>query len=472
MNEKIKEAYEKVHISEEAKQRILTKIMTKERNVNIGKRRKLAAAACLAAVFLVPAGGYAAQKIYQRMTTSVTTTNYRVDMQVDKTESTAGQPDTAQKYIRVTADFGSAYRLEKDKPYTSSSNDEDDAMISYTHKGGFSSGKCFWYETLYMDGDQNEILSVYDVEGCEQIVVNGRKAVYCQYYNVAGSQHEKDHKTDYTQSIYIFVEDYGYIIQMAAQKGLSREKFIKLAEKLQITEAATKDEAQKYVPYSKRQKPAWEIQTVERKERKIDQKFYHTGAAVKVGETTVKLEKVQILDSVKTLKQSAFGTNVFAKKKLTDPHGNLLKYERETLAYGNSVSEPNRSVKKTQKIQPKLVYVTIELENPESAAGDGNYQVPSLQPVSKEDGKIYAAEDIYNRPAYVQEAFAEHHMPCYFEESLSGTGAWQAKITGKTMKLHFAYLVDEDQVQGMALLLNDWISQKEEPVYLDISQEP
>ena len=51
--------------------------------------------------------------------------------------------------------------------------------------------------------------------------INGRCAVYCRYNPVVGSKYLKSKKTDYGQTLYIFVEDYGYLIEMAAQTGLS-----------------------------------------------------------------------------------------------------------------------------------------------------------------------------------------------------------------------------------------------------------
>ena len=43
-------------------------------------------------------------------------------------------------------------------------------------------------------------------------------------------------------------------------------------------------------------------------------------------------------------------------------------------------------------------------------------------------------------------------------------------MNGNHVTLHFAYLVDEDQIHGMALVLNDWVSSSRKLVYLDISK--
>ena len=74
---------------------------------------------------------------------------------------------------------------------------------------------------------------------------------YCRYNPVVGSKYLKSKKTDYGQTLYIFVEDYGYLIEMAAQTGLSKKDFVHLAEKIQITKAESKAEAADYILYSK-----------------------------------------------------------------------------------------------------------------------------------------------------------------------------------------------------------------------------
>ena len=81
---------------------------------------------------------------------------------------------------------------------------EDDASIReleiYALKNsefevkGFESGKSFWYQVEYMDGVQKVILNTYDVNKNEILQINGKKAVYCKYNDIVGSQYNKDQK--------------------------------------------------------------------------------------------------------------------------------------------------------------------------------------------------------------------------------------------------------------------------------------
>ena len=476
MDEKIKESYERINISEEAKNRIQKAVImdentTVKNKIGTAGRWKIAIAACLTAMLVVPTGVHAAQKLYHYFTTSVSENGYSVDMKMKQEESDerAAEASKEQRYIEVTADFGKDDTIEKRGKGEIVDNSAA-AWVGYSYKDGFYSGKCFWYELQYLDGDQNKILSTYDVSENEVLTINGRKAVYCKYNDVVGSEYSEDHITDYGQTIYIFVEDYGYIVEMAAQKGLAKGDFINLAEKIQISEVASAKDSSDYVLYSKRTKGAWNVKSNDSATTKIDSKHYYENGQAKVGDTTVRIKDVQVLDSVAGLKKAGFISNNFNYDKIIDQSGRLKTYKREKVKYGDGATSPEESVEKTEMIQPKLVYVTAEFNNPMDVVGHGNYQAPSLQLVSKKGGKIYHAEDNYNRPEYINDAYTDN-MPCYFEEQLGGKQSWFAKITGDKMTLHFAYLVDEDIVNGMALCLNGWVSSKEDVIYLDISQK-
>lgn len=469
MKDRIKKSYEKINISDSAKNRIKTSILmnenTDEKHVNNiihMNRWKAAVAACLSLTLVLPTGVYAAQKIYQYFTTSVKENAYSVDMKIDRKEKTS-----KQQYIKLSTDFGEDYKLEKETISTNANSDNKDSMVCYDYKGGFSSGKCFWYELQYLDGNQKEVLSNYDTAQNEMITIGGRKAVYCDFNDVVGSKYSKDHSLDYGQTIYIFLEDYGYILEMAAQKGLPKDDFIRLAEKIKVEKVNSKDDASGYILYSKRQSPAWNIKSDGKGILEVvDKKNIDKKSSV-IGKTSFELKDVKILDSINSLNTSGFIQNQFSKDSLTLANGKLKKYDRELIENGDGITTPERKVVKTEKIQPKLVYVTLEVDNSDALAVDGAYAVPSLQLISKKDGKIYKKYyDVeYNRPQYISQAFIDCR-PCYFEENTGGKSSWEASSSKNKITLHFAYLVDEDQIDGMALCLNDYSDK-----YIDISQK-
>ena len=194
----------------------------------------------------------------------------------------------------------------------------------------------------------------------------------------------------------------------------------------------------------------------------------YTGSKAVIRKNKITVTDVKVFDSTRSLQKNAFIKDNFAYKKIVEKNGTLKKYNREKVKYGDGIKTPERKVEATESIQPKLVYVTMTIEG-KSPLSNGRYSVPSMQLVTKKDGKIIKADDSYNRPGYIKDAYTDQ-MPCYFEESLGGKSAWFAPMNGNHVTLHFAYLVDEDQIHGMALVLNDWVSSSRKLVYLDISK--
>lgn len=468
MEKKIKQSYEKITISEDAKKRIAQSIVENaDENVRSPKaihfsRLKVALAACLTLAIVIPTGTYAAEKIHGFFTTAVKDHDNYVDMELTKSKD--GKKKTKQQYIKLTTNFGSNYtRKSGDEPSSG-------GMHAYEHKDGFQSGKCFWYMLEYLDGDMNQTISNYDTAENEIITINGRKAVYSRMNTVLNSKYTKEYNKCYGQAMYLFVEDYGYVIEFGAQLGLPKDDLVKLAESIEIEKVDSQAEASAYTPFSERQSMAWNNRSGSAGPEKINPENYKTKQTT-YKNTTFRIKDVQILDSVKGLKKDAFFKDQFDYSSLVSKDGKLKKYDREVLKRGDGVKEPERKVVKTQSVQPKLVYVTMEVDNSEEAGLCGKYYLPCLQFINKEDGKMYVKSysSDYNRPKVIKDALMDH-MPCYFEESLGGKSGWAAKSSSGKITLHFAYLVDEDFTNGIALWLNDNESSQSKCHYLAVSK--
>lgn len=473
MKQDMKHAYESIQMSEDARTRIKQEILAgqparRQRPLNalLNSPWKAAVAASICLALVVPTGAVAAHKIYQHFKTTVSEHGYRVDMQMKQdTQANTGQTtqtSTPKQFLHLSADFGENYTPEKDFG----------PMQCYTHKDGFDAGKDFWYELEYMDTSDEDLLSVFDVESKQEVDINGNRAIYCRYNNVVGSRYDKDHDTDYGQTLYIFLEDTGYMISMGAQNGLSQKTFLDLARSIQIQTVDSRSEASKFVFFSKRQGGAWNYAASEETPTALTDSQYHKGDTAYLGlkEAKYTIKDVKLLDSISSLDKNAFlsGQKRFLSHISTD--GTLKRYIREDVTYGDGIQRPAMKVTGSQKIQPKLLYVTMEIQNSFAALDEDYIQVPSLRFLTYKDGQYYLKSRTgFNRPSYIDDAFIDN-MPCYLEESLGGKSGWFAKSSGGTITLHFAYLVDEDQLEHAALCLNDWVSSSTRSTYLDISQ--
>lgn len=477
MQEKIRDSYKNIKMSETSKRRIQENILSMSSERKEERKRKshrqvwkMGVAACLAFAVVGPTAVFAAGKVANYFESVVQKDGNQVKMQFSKNDATqtsdvSKNNSTPEKYVKLSADFGQEYRLEKYSG-TKSASAKQSAFQEYIYKDASVEGKDFWFELVYLD--QDKALSTFDNEESEQVTVNGRKAVYCKVNQIVGSRYTSDHDTDYGQVCYVFLEDYGYLLRIAGQNKLGKDGILKIAEKIQVEEVTAQD-ATKYILFSKMDSTGWEIQ--EKKSKKeINTKYYATNETCSVNGTKVKVTDVQILDSLGGLDKTYLNDkNYVDQDQLFDKDGKLKSYMRETIQYGDGISSPEKKVVKTEKVQSKLVYVTLEFDGAKDITGDHSYQAPSLQLVTKQGNKIYESVDAYNRPAYIQNAFMDH-MPCYFEETLGGKQFWMTKIKNGKVTMHVAYLVDEDLVDGMALCMNDWADSTTTPVYIDISK--
>lgn len=471
MENKIKQSYEKITISDGAKDRIEMAIVMEDRKnarpkkVYYKSRFKVAVAACLTLAVVLPTGTFAAEKLYQYYKASVKEHGYLVDVELDKDKSTTqtAKNQTAQQYVKLVTDFGSDYTLDKEAGTS-------DGIASYNYKGGFSSGKCFWYELKYLDGDDKQVLSNYDTDKNETITINGRKAIYSRTNTIVGSKYTDDYETSYGQVLYVFAEDYGYVLELAAQNALPKDDLINLAKSIKIEKAASKADASRYVLLSESKTSAWNIKAENAKPIKVNPEHYYTKQA-DYKNATFTVKDVKVLDNVKGLKKDAFLTGQFPFSSLVSSDGTLKKYDRELLKLGDGITEPEKKVIKTESVQSKLVYVTLEVKNSNALAVDSNYYVPSLQFITKKKDNLYVESyrEKYNRPKMVDEALVDL-MPCYLEENLGGKSSWAVRSSSGTLTLHLAYLVDEDFTDEMALWINGDAESGSEGYYLSVTK--
>lgn len=495
MEDRIRKSYEKINISEDAKKKIEMEIL--EENSIENKRRnnrntfqarglKVAIAIGILLIVTVPTGVYAAQKIYNYFASSSKNGNFSIDMEMGKNNDI----DEQQKYIKLVTDFGDDYTLMKGSDQPRTYTNGASSILVYQSNNEAESGKDFWYQLVYLDVEEDVVVSNYDLAQNEELNINGRKALYAKSNDVLGSKYTEGDDLSYGQMMYIFFEEYGYLLKMAAQNGLSKSDFVDLAEHIFVEEVEQENEASNYILISEDvEVPSWEegqvtdygFEVIENsnyfnKQATFTTKEYdEENNEIFYTDTTYTVKEVKILDSISELDESAFIDGDFDYRDVVDEEGNLLKYDREKLEVGDGVDTPNRKVVATESIQPKLVYVTLEVDGFDKRKWPEQIEVPSLDFVVNENGvmKHYMNnmyDEVYVRPNNIRNAFIDN-KPCYFEESLGGKLGWKADVQGEKSILHFAYLVDEDYVDGLALWFSNVYTDKDCEQYIGLSSK-
>lgn len=490
MENRIKDSYYKVRMPEDSKEQIRKNILdsaASEKGVMTGNRGegssdrkkfmfgwKAGLAACLGLALVIPTGVYAAQKLSKYFSVNINKEKYLAEINLEKpeaVETAAVQEEVLSKenmkYIRVETDFGKDYTENNDQVYYV--QDEDgkvtahqekieegkDGMYSFSHKDGYGAGKNFYYDVIYMDQEGDSVLKLYDQAHMKEIMVNGHKAFLCQSAGVQGSQYNPEKDTDYTINVYVFYEEYGYIINYCGMQGLGEESLIALAEKTKVAECS-KSKASRYQYLSlyhtgntdtldednAKEEVAGQVKRMGEKLEDKDSGFTYQVTNVAVSSKIKDMDRTKMDDSL-----SPTGVELWDKK------GNLQSYTRESITKGDGVSKPEQTVSGSEKVQLKMVYVTMKVK----ANKDNElFELPNIKFLEKEGEKYYDTDLYYryNRPEKIANTLMDF-APCYFRETEGGKGFRIKKMRkGEEQTYHFAYLVDEDMIDKMFLVID------------------
>lgn len=477
MDQKIKKSYSNIKLTEESKEKIYQQILQtdedgrlRENLIRRGRKSnwsswKMGIAACLAAALLIPTGVYAAGKLSEYMTVTVGKNNYQTKIQVHKADNTQDASETPAaetenpdiQYIQVKADFGSDYQLYMTL----------DGTYTYTCKDDIKGGKTISYSVLYMDKDSDETLNLYSQDSLEEMKINGHRALFCKYLMAPkGSRYESDYDTYATLNLYVFYEEYGYIINYKVSPMLGKELLISLAEKTMVTKAAKKDASQ-YIFLSNYQGPDTIKGDGGSDKKEITLPVKGQNEIVEHSGITYQVTDVRVSSTVEDRDLAHFYLlDEPLKFGLWNKKGKLKSYIRENIKYGDGISEPESFVTGEEKIQPKMVYVTMKVK----ADHDTIFELPTIEFFEKEGQKYYDTQQYqqYNRPLWMELALVDF-IPCYFKESRIEKKHYCLKKLrkGEEQEFHFAYIVDEDMTDTMYLRQ---YSADDSCPYIDISQ--
>lgn len=496
MEDKIKKSYSDIKMAEESKERIHRQILQTDYDGGMagkifqgGKVHKMGLsgwkmgiAACLGAALIIPTGVYAAGKISEYVTVTIGKDKYQAKVKLHKEDKTLvlGMEDKDMQYIQVKADFGPDYKPDDKTSYlvdgegnvaeiAEKIQEGSNGMYCYNHKDGFEAGKDFYYNVIYMDEDGDAILNLYDQSCVQELEVNGHRALFCESNTVKGSRYASDYNTSYTLDIYVFYEEYGYIIDYCGMQGLGQDKLISLAEKTTVTETSRK-KASRYEFLSKFRKADTEKADGESARTEVTSPVKRQSDVVEYSGISYQVTDIRVSSKVVESDAADYNPAQFSEecRGLWDENGKLKPYIREKVKSGDGVSEPEKSVTGEEQIQPKIVYVTMKVK---VTGEDTTFQLPSIAFFEKNGEKYYDTKLYwqYNRPEKIENALIDF-MPCYFKETDGGKGYWLKKMkSGEEQVFHFAYVVDGDMTDSMYLHLDDVAVPNHCP-YVDISQ--
>lgn len=312
-------------------------------------------------------------------------------------------------------------------------------------------------------GSAKDVLKDKCVKNSEEININGHEGLYL----------EMDYEIGYNQRVYVVYPEYNRILMLYAG-GIDKSEFIKVVEKLTITETDEVVDSGEYI--------TWKSLTANFDLEEHDNEFnndtgrFYDMTSIGVGEPVcintmmkingnqkysepviLKVSEVKVLDNISYLDESKIANEW---KDRIDSEGVLIPATRQYVKLGEGVNTDNEVIK-SDIVGQKLIYVTLEYTNcTENLYTDIllNITINSLEKTDKgyhftkfglpEDewdeimvnGKNVTAYNGYWDIENDDETMSENYI-----DSLT---------PGESKEVHVAFLVDEDSLENLYLAIN------------------
>lgn len=428
------------------------------------------AAACILAVVLIPATVFAAQRLTELYQTKVSENGMQKKITIEKNDTKAEKPKYEEENYASNEERLEAYvqnaqvknfvqvKFEKEKflpEYIcadSSTMDFSTEVDTYAkrwfiHKQEKENNKNFFVELYYVPKQVS--FDEINQNTCETLTVDGHKAYYMEEKRTGSGVSKYTTATPLT--LYVFYPEYNYYLKYSGEENLKKKDLVHYANLITL-KSAKKNQADEF----------WLAQDFQHEvSYQEDQKVYGTihkwGDKIKVDGVEYLVKKVEVRDSIKGLKKKEFHNySDYFQLDVWRKNGKLKPYKRERYIRGDGVREPREQVVDSKMIQPKLLYITLQMTN---TTKKKKYSADNLgvHCLKKTSGNSYEfLPDNYYRDTDAAIGLAEYE-PMYFEGAKEiGEDEWkQVVAAGETKVFHIGFFMDEDFVKSCHLNISD-----------------
>lgn len=325
--------------------------------------------------------------------------------------------------------------------------DEDTTanMAGYDAVEGFDAGRSFRILLVQVDEDISAGMLVDDVAAWENVQVGGHDAIYVSRGASAGFIYAR--LKNFIQQVFVFFPDEGYLLQVFAQEGLSRDELLGYLELIGV-ESCDEEEASAY------ERASWLYEEVPESAVAGEAPVYTASDVHQMGETVASggveytVEGVTVLDTVADiLAQGGAGMteeDYAALAALAGSDGSLPPYARQALVYGDGVNSYHVAPGEVEDINLRLVMIELRVRNTGGGhRGDLLFvgsQLVFIDSTLAEDSSTRA----YDRPSEVSLLMLDG-LPVYFDGMVGGRDFCYAMLAeGEEAVYRLGYLVDED----------------------------
>ncbi|MBT2685965.1 anti-sigma factor [Bacillus sp. ISL-37] len=392
------------------------------------RNRILITAACL--LIGIPTTAFGAVKVYDMI---VQKQNYEVNISV------------ANKIFNKKDSW---YKMKVG--YLPENMEEFEAM-KYSFKDNYANGGFSFI--LWRLGKNSDFQTLYASDYVEK-EINGRKVVIV-------NKDTGNKNVMFDRQVFLLFKEEGMMLQSYVGTDVSDEQMLKVIEGISL-EPTTEEMASYTADYdealfSKAEEPT-ESRVIPLK--KDSKQLFKVGQTVPVtmekgvtgneGKLEFVIEKVEVFDSIKDLKQENFnevGLEVLRENKAINPAKKLLPYKRDVYKVGNGKDSIDELIE-SELVNLKFVYMTTTVKNTSKQATEEIYMHPSLQVLQSEKNawKYDGKAGIYEESIMTGEVD-------YLEPHGSGKGFYNIGIIqpGESKKINLGYFVDEDKLDSIFL---------------------
>jgi hypothetical protein len=327
----------------------------------------------------------------------------------------------------------------------------DSFSMKYSFKDNYANGGFSFI--LWRLGKNSDFQTLYS-NNYEEKEINGRKAVIVN----------KDTGNDnlaFNRQVFLLFKNEGIMLESYIGADVSDEQMMKVIENISLEPTSEKNASytldydgghlnkddktteSRVIPLEKDSKQLFKVgQTVP-----VSMEQGVTGTE---GKLEYVIEKVEVFESIKDLKQENFnelGLEVLSENKAIDEAKKLLPYKRDVYKVGDGKDSIDELIE-SKLVNLKFVYLTTTVKNTGKQATEEIYMHPSLQVLQSEKNTWN-----YTGKTGINEESIMTGEVDYLEPHGSGKGFYNIGIIqpGQTKKVNLGYFVDEDKLDSIFL---------------------
>lgn len=436
------------------------------------KRWQVVLAACLTLALVIPAGAYAAGKIKEWYDARFDGSGMTSHIAIEKETKESQKDGEIYQYGGTNAE-----KLQNNISWAGVTTfvkvdyDEKDLEPDYSLRTAEMEGIALsnFYGTHYFRYQNDESkekdfrVSLYYVtdsvsiqdnnrEGMEKLTVDGHEAYYSKELS-SGSKIRR-YSQRFPMALYVFYPEYGYFLLYSAAENMQKDDLIALAEKFTLKQVEREQTDEFWLAEDFKEEYSEE-------DLRVYGNFHKKTDAAIVDGVEYLVTKVEVRDSIEGLKKPDLERGY---QKNYTKNGTLKKYTREQYVTGDGITAPREKVIKTEQIQPKLLYLTIQAKNTTRQKKSTFYLSMNLRSLEKKGKKeYYRLKDNYIRDEKGMAIGTVSWTSFYLEGAKKQDGTRYLEFpANSTTTFHIGFLADEDQIENSYINIHNGMYLDEE----------